>query len=228
MSSSTPDPNEQALLRTFDARSGFWRQVGELDPDVLSHLINPAFMGGPRWPALRQAFSRIETENTVILASDGLSDPFDDGEGTDQGLELECYLETDDLALGTNIMDVTRTWPFQLLYQVAQNMAAHGGVKSILDQYGVLSMELYHVDVPGGWQNEDGRVGVLLGVESPRIPSSIHLPFGEARLVSIKLLTVNELDYVLEHGAEGRRKLVEWFKQQGTHHLSTLKRESVV
>jgi hypothetical protein len=228
MHSSNVDKKEHALERTIEARKRFWQKVGQLDPDVLSFLINPAFTGGPYWPAMRQAFCKINTENTVILASDGLSDPFDDEEEANQGFQLECYIETEDISLETDISEVSRTWVFQLLYQIAQNMAAHGGVKKLLDQYGVLSMEVYNVDVPDQWVNEEGRVGLLLGIESPGIPSVIRLPFGETRLVSIKLLTLRELDFVLEHGTEGRWKLVELFQKQGSFHRSSLNRESVV
>ena len=44
------------------------------------HLqVNPALLGGPKWPALRQAFRVVKRSNgNVIMASDGLSDPFDD------------------------------------------------------------------------------------------------------------------------------------------------------
>ena len=78
-----PAPNEGLCGASCAARAACWNTVGQVDSDVLAHLINPAFMGGPRWPALRQAFCvvrRPETQ-TVVLASDGLSDPWD-GEPT--------------------------------------------------------------------------------------------------------------------------------------------------
>ena len=46
---------------------------------MLSHLVSPTLSGGPKWPALRQAFRLVRRPNgNIILASDGLSDPFDD------------------------------------------------------------------------------------------------------------------------------------------------------
>jgi len=45
----------------------------------LNDSANPALLGGPKWPALRQAFRVVRRKTgNVILASDGLSDPFDD------------------------------------------------------------------------------------------------------------------------------------------------------
>ncbi|SMP35941.1 Suppressor of fused protein (SUFU) [Laceyella tengchongensis] len=213
---------------TVDVRYDFWKKIGKIDPDVLTHLINPAFRGGPRWPALRQAFVKIETPNSVIWASDGLSDPFDDVEEPNQGFSLECYLESDDPALRKNIAELDQTWQFQLLYEVAQNFAHHGGVKELLEHHGVLSMEFSYIDVPEPFSDEEGRVGVLLGLESEQIPTSIIGPASDIRLVSIKILTSQELQYILQHGAAGRKKLAELFREQGSHHLSTLNRNPVV
>jgi Suppressor of fused protein (SUFU) len=213
---------------TVDVRNDFWEKIGKKDPYVLTHLINPAFRGGPRWPAIRQAFVKIETPNSVILASDGLSDPFDDVEEPNQGFSLECYLESDDPALRKNIAELDQTWQFQLLYEVAQNFAQHGGVKELLENHGVLSMEFSYLDVPEPFSDEEGRVGVLLGLESEQIPTSIFGPASDIRLVSIKILTSQELQYILQNGAAGRKKLAELFREQGSHHLSTLNRNSVI
>ena len=70
---------EEILEASSRAREECWQQIGTLEPLVLSHLVNPALMGGPRWPAMRQAFRVVRRPNgNVIIASDGLSDPFDD------------------------------------------------------------------------------------------------------------------------------------------------------
>jgi hypothetical protein len=178
--------------------------------------------------AMRQAFVKVETPNSVILASDGLSDPFDDMEEPNQGFGLECYLESDDPTLRKSIADLKQTWQFQLVYEVAQNFAHHGGVKELLEQYGVLSMEFSLINVPEPFRDEEGRVGVLLGLESNQIPTSIIGPASDIRLVSIKILTSQELQYISQHGAAGRKKLAQLFREQGSHHLSTLNRNSVV
>jgi hypothetical protein len=46
---------EEVLEASSRAREETWQQIGTLEPLVLSHLVNPALMGGPRWPAMRQA-----------------------------------------------------------------------------------------------------------------------------------------------------------------------------
>ena len=70
---------EDLLEKSSRAREAVWQQLGSLEPLVLSHLVSPTLSGGPKWPALRQAFRLVRRPNgNVILASDGLSDPFDD------------------------------------------------------------------------------------------------------------------------------------------------------
>ncbi|MRG28995.1 hypothetical protein [Laceyella tengchongensis] len=89
-------------------------------------------------------------------------------------------------------------------------------------------MEFSYLDVPEPFSDEEGRVGVLLGLESEQIPTSIFGPASDIRLVSIKILTSQELQYILQNGAAGRKKLAELFREQGSHHLSTLNRNSVI
>lgn len=220
--------NNHVLDQTINARNQFWNQIGTVDPYVLTHLINPAFMGGPVWPALRQAFVKVETPNSVILASDGLSDPFDNMKEANQGFSLECYIESDDPQLRKDISELKHTWQFQLVYQIAQNFAHHGGIKELMQRYEVLSMELSSISVPEPFVTRDGRCGVLLGLESNQTPNVIAGPVSDILLVSIKILTPKELDYITQHGAAGRKKLAQLFREQGTYHLSTLNRESVI
>lgn len=214
--------------QTVEARNSFWEEVGTVDPNVMTHFINPAFMGGPRWPALRQAFIKVETPDSVILTSDGLSDPFDDREEPSQGFGVECYLESTDPALRTSIASLNQTWQFVLVYQVAQNFAQNGNVKALFKEYGILSMEFYDLGVPDAFCAEDGRVGVMLGVKPWQRPLSIAGPVADIDLISIKLLAPRELEHILQYGGRGREALAKMFHEQGSYHLSNLGRVSVV
>ena len=75
-----PATLDDLLEKTSRAREAVWQQLGALEPMFLSHLVNPALSTGqPKWPSKRQAFRLVRRQNgNVILASDGLSDPFDD------------------------------------------------------------------------------------------------------------------------------------------------------
>ena len=96
-------------------------------------------------------------------------------------------------------------WQLQLLYNVVHHIAGHGGIKELLERHGLLSMELSSIDVMEPFRDEEGRVGVLLGLDSIHIPPSIEGPASNIRLVSIKILTSRELQYVLRHGDAGRK-----------------------
>ena len=55
------------------------------------------FRGGPSWPNTRQAYMVARWDHALLLAGDGLSDPFDDdGESTVNGLEHEFFTVTTD------------------------------------------------------------------------------------------------------------------------------------
>ncbi|CAL8469135.1 g8676 [Coccomyxa elongata] len=248
---------EDLLEKSSRAREAVWQELGSLEPLVLSHLVSPTLSGGPKWPALRQAFRLVRRPNgNVILASDGLSDPFDDitlGDGNVNGFGLEFYIETPGNEIAETIHDVKKSWQFQLLYTVSQLAAGHGGIRAIMDDMKLLSTEAEGVNeaIPEEHRkalvNAAGRVGALLGLQSgsgaepgspqengdaddagTSMPERIpDMPLTEVKLVNIKLLTLAELKLITDRGAEGRRRLSELFS--GPDKLvSSLHRSSAV
>lgn len=57
MTKSTDKWQDQAI----EIRQQCWQY------DVLTHAINPAFMGRPAWPSLHQAFVKVNTAQSVKL-----------------------------------------------------------------------------------------------------------------------------------------------------------------
>lgn len=211
-------------------RDEFWDTIGSKSPFVISHLINPAFMGGPGWPSLRQAFITIQTPDRTILASDGLSDPYEDMETNANnapynGFGLEVFVAADKLP---DDDQVQKTWQFQLMYQAAQLMASRGNIVTLLDEMTYLTTEFYDVEAPAQFINGECRVGAILGLPEPVVPATLQLSLEPVKLVNVKLLTLPELDYVIQNGAEGRHKLAELLIAQGNAGLSSLARPSVV
>jgi hypothetical protein len=198
------DDHDALVERVAEQRSAAWRQVGELAPDVVAHLINPAFMGGPRWPALRQAFAKITlADGTALIASDGLSDP-NDGT-TDAGWAAEVYLASPLAPVA--VADLASHWQFSVVYQVAQNIAnGIADLGGMLAKYGALSMGIPGLDLPEDWR--DGQeTGVLIGVPHPSVPASIRLETGDVALVQVTVLRPAELRHILTGGADARREL---------------------
>jgi hypothetical protein len=197
-----------ALDQAQGARRAAWEALGEVDADVLAPAVNPAVLAGPEWPALRQSFLRVRAPDSVVLASDGLSDPHRDpalAKPRLSGLGLEVFLETGDVALGdAELSAVLSTWAFHLVYEMAQNAAYLTDLADRIDRLGIVSMELPDLPIGGGWSTADNSVGVLLGVPSPDIGQHIETGSGTARLVPVTLLRPVELSHVVAGGRTGR------------------------
>lgn len=222
-------PNyEEHFEQSCALRDSYWKAIGEIDPYVISHIINPAFMGGPAWPSLRQAFLTINAPDRTIIASDGLSDPYDDMDTNEanakyNGFGLEVYVSTEKI-----VGEVNTTWQFQLVYQAAQVFADNGSVINVINDLTYITTEFYNVDVPAEFKNADGRVGAFINMADPVMPGEVTLSIEPVKMVNVKLLTIPELEYVINNGQAGRLKLVELFAAQGNPTLSSLSRPSVI
>lgn len=130
---------EQLLEESQVARTRVYSSLGSLQSFTLTEA--QTLVGAPRWPAQRQTFQVIRRPGgTVLLVSDGLSDPFDDlqADANVNGYGLEFFIETPDAELGSSPAEVKASWQFQLLYTVCSLAAGHGGIKSIIDDLGLL------------------------------------------------------------------------------------------
>ncbi len=222
---------EEHFDQSARLRSNHWKSIGNLHTDVITHLINPAFMGGPEWPSTRQAFVIIDTPSGTILSSDGLSDPYRDyDENPDNqaynGVGCEFYIECTE-TLG-DFNDIKSSWQFSVVYQAAQLAAGNPNIASIIGEHVYVSTELYHCAVPDSFLNEHGRVGVLLGVKSKQVPPHLGLSLETIRLVNVTLLTLRELEYITANGGNARVEVAKKLEELPHSGKSFLERESVV
>src|SRR5262249_19070753 len=108
---------------------------------------------------------------------------------------------------------------------------ANGHIQARLESAELLSTELYDVAIPEAhaprFVNEHGRVAVLLGQEVRDLPLRVDGPISPIRLVSLHLLTLDELEIVLEKGPAGQRMLAERFAAEGIAGTCTLGRPSL-
>ncbi|WP_108867883.1 hypothetical protein [Aquimarina aquimarini] len=213
-----------------EKRNSFWKEIGSLETDVLSHMINPSFMGGPTWPSLRQAFIKIDTSNSTIIATDGLSDPYSDYDTNKEnqgynGLGFELYLESEKLE---DLDTVKNSWQFDILYQASLLAADNGNLINMFQKYTYLSTELYAKKVPEQFVNEEGRVGVLMGLQSNVVPSKVALSIEPVMLINVKLITPAEIKYITDNGASGRNEIAEKIMKEENSTLSTLERKFVL
>ncbi|WP_257454648.1 imm11 family protein [Archangium lipolyticum] len=200
------------------ARDTAWRSLGTLDKEA----ITPIAMSSS-WPGRRELWRVIHrASGRTLLVTHGLSDPFITRLEPSVGFGLELAVETDQ-----PLESIETSWPFMLLERVAAEVAAHERVRERL-KAGLFSMEVSGEGMPESLVTSDGRVAVLLGVESRTLPSHFSTPFGDVRLVTIKALLPPELAYLLEHGAKGQSELARRFVASGEEHLSHLRQRAIV
>ncbi len=220
----------QMLAAACAARDAFYATLGTMDADVLAPLVNPAFMGGPRWPSLRQAWRVIRRPDSVIIASDGLSDPFEDDDDVfvPRGHLLEVCIEAPLAAFDGD--PVQASWLFDVIYQISQNVADHGSIDLLLQRHGSVSMVLDVQDAPEGLEDENEQVGVLLAQGASTIPPLFATPYGEVMLLTATVLQPAELAYIseAEDKAQSRRDLAAALAASPSGHLSVAKRPAVI
>jgi hypothetical protein len=198
----------------------FWADVGQVEPDVLSYLINPQFQGAPAWPNMRQAYRIVRREQSLILASDGLSDPFVGTDMTDcSGFGCEMFIEVPGLQ-DLSMDEIRKSWTFSLIEMVSQNVANWGGVGSQLARHGVLSTEMpLGEDFLPGWATDEGQVGLLIGQTVAGWGTELAMPFGTVRMVAVTLLRPSELAHLAACGAEARQDIAARLVKAGHGHL---------
>ena len=220
----------QMLATACAARDAFYASLGAMDADVLAPLLNPAFMGGPRWPSLRQAWRVIRRADSIIIASDGLSDPFEDDDDVfvPRGHLLEVCIEAPLSAFDGD--PVQAAWLFDVIYQVSQNVADHGSIDLLLQRHGSVSMVLDVQHAPAGLEDENEQVGVLLAQGTATLPPSFDTPYGEVMLLAATVLQPAELAHIGEAAdkAQSRRDLAAALAASPTGHWSVAARQSVI
>jgi len=219
---------------TGAARDACYALLGDVEPDVLAPLVNPALVGGPAWPAMRQAWNVIYRRGSTLLASNGLSDPFEPARADPRGVShadrlgfgVEVYAEM----RGQPLQDLARSWFFDLVYQVSQNVAHHGQFHRLIERHGVLSMLLEVKGLPPHWVSPEGMAGMLIGLDAGSVPASFDTARGPVRLLAVTLLHPREVAF-MERSADilgNRRTLAERLSALPGGHINDLGREPVV
>ncbi|NNC09477.1 hypothetical protein HJC10_42545 [Corallococcus exiguus] len=201
------------------ARHSVWRGLGDMADD----LYIPPVVGGP-WPGKRQGWKAMRhAEGRMLIVTDGLSDPFNDIlDRPTAGFGLELAIETPE-PLG----EVWKSWPAHLLERVAYEVAEFEKLRVSLAN-GTLSMEVDGVGMPETLLTPEGRVAVLIGMETDSLPSRFTLPGGEVRLLTVKVLMPAELNWLLQQGKGAAAELIRRFKAAGETHFSRSWRQPVV
>ena len=141
------------------------------------------------------------------------------------GFGLELALETDGMELPLD--NIEGSWPYTLLARVSEEIVIHEHVRERA-KMGLLLLEVAGDGVPPALVSQEGRVGVLLGLESRTLPRHFPTPFGDVRLVTVKALLPTELEYVARHSRDGTAELAQRFARTSEEHVSRANRRPVV
>jgi hypothetical protein len=203
------------------ARAAAWKSLGILDelaatPRAICY----------EWPGHRRDWGIIHrAQGHLLLVSEGLSDPFISKLEPSVGFGLELVMETVQTELPLD--SIEESWPYMLLARVAKEVAAHEHVREAA-KAGLYALGISGKGLPDTLVTQEGRVGVLLGLESRTLPKQFSTPFGDVRLVTVKALLPVELEYVLKRSAEGLAELARRFAGNGEEHVSRANRQAVV
>lgn len=233
---------ERAFQATVRVRNRYWAAIGDVESNVIAYTASPSLTGdGPDWPTLRQAYMVIRRDRSVILATDGMSDPFTILEGEGNGFGMELFIETSDIPAELagekgRLGPIWQSWAYALLKDVADMVAEAGGYVPRLDRHGVLSMEFSGVraswaasgQVPDRFITADDSIGALVGEPEPDFPTRIDdMPLSPVRMVPVVPITAAELEYVRQGGADARRELAARLAASPSRHRGDLNRPSL-
>lgn len=200
----------------------YWDAVGPSDEDVITYLINPMFQGKPPWPNTRQAYRVVRPAGSLIIASDGLSDPFVGTDDPRQGFGCEVYVEAPEFA-GADFAALRSSWAFAVIENFAMNVAEWGGIRGPLAQHGVLSTEFPMDGVLPDASLLDGSAGFLIGLPaSGRAPRVEGMPLGPVDVVPLTLLLPDELARIRDGGGAARDAIVRARTARPDGHVSRI------
>lgn len=237
------------LARSQQSRRATYSSLGHLheftieDEDV--RLAKWPVQTHPRYRLVHRAASK-----TILLVTDGLSDPFDDLDSVDanvNGFGVEFYIETPVTEISLDMTEIKNSWQFKLLSSVSAIAVGHGGIRQIIDSLAVLSTEADGVadaispEVRSAFVGADDRVGALLGLSDDRAPPTTlsspsaspippfiaDMPLSTVKFVNVKLIQLTELAVIVNRGAEGRAHLANLFAGK-ERTVSSLRRAPVI
>lgn len=221
-------PDDPRIAEGRALRLRHWQRLGRPNAEPLTYLSDPALHGVPAWPSGRQSYHVVRRSASLVLASDGLSDPFVATRATgESGYGVEVFVEIPQ-AVAPDTDALRDSWAFALIEIVAQNIAGFGGISNRLDRDGIVAMAVPLILPPGpGWVDATGFTGVLIGLPARRIGARIDLPFGPVRFLAVTILRPDEALHAARSAAN-REDLAARLRASGHEHLSDPGRASLL
>jgi hypothetical protein len=210
--------NDPRIAQGHARLDRYWSSIGASDPDLIAYLVNPMFQGKPAWPNTRQAYRIVRPPGSLIIASDGLCDPFVGTDVTEkQGFGCEVYIEAPEFSAAD--FDTLRgSWAFRVIENFAMNVADWRGLSQQIARHGVISTEFDMRGVlPDTALLADGAAGFLVNLVPSGRPARIDDMPCPIDIVALTLLTPAELDQLRTGGAAARQSLAAARAGAGGH-----------
>jgi hypothetical protein len=221
----------QDIQRTRAARNAYWDAVGQSDPELLGYPVSPQVMGQPAWPTQHQNFRLVRTEGSVIIASEGLSDPFGPftAKSGVNGFGLEVFVELVGWQAQT-ASDIRKSWAFKAVEYVARVAAYAETLNDAIAGHETISLDLPMTCVPDGWvvPGVADPAGALLNVAQPPGRSAMTgMPLSPVAVVPVTPIYPEELETCVLEGASERRALANDLLTSGSGHRMNTTRKSL-
>lgn len=223
--------SRQDIQRTQAARNAYWDAIGPSDPELLGYPVSPQVMGQPAWPTQHQNFRIVRTAGSLIIASEGLSDPFGpfSGRTGSNGFGIEVFIELVSWQQQT-ANDIRKSWAFKAVEYAARVAAYAQNLHEAVAGHETISLDLPMACVPDGWVKPGvaDPAGALLNVAQPPGRSTLQgMPLSPVIVVPVTPIFPEELETCVLEGASERRALANDLLTSGSGHRMNAARKSL-
>jgi len=146
-------------------RQAYWSRFGTTTDAAFFGPTNGALSP---WPGHAENFCPVFLPDSTIIATSGMSSPWDpdgwDENGGDTGEGLEYYLDSPRLA-GAGMEEIRQSWELALIMSVASHFAGQN-YRPTFDFYDCLTLRTRPVEALEDWADDEGMLCLLLGAAS--------------------------------------------------------------
>lgn len=165
----------------------------------------------PDWGADNRGMILYNTENnTKLIMTYGFNNEYNN---------FEMYIESSD-----GVEDLANSWQKNLLYEVCRTVPEIEEFEESIEELNCFVLQLHMEGAPKEWSlsHPNGNIGIFVGLKNKGMNSK------DCKLVSIKLMRPEELQYVLNNGENGKKHLAELYTKEKNSTDSNMSRKSVI
>ena len=175
-----------------------------------------------RWPQKKSTFEFSTTpQNTIIVESVGLGEPFPPSLGPNIGIGCELWCEC--------VNEEDAFISLAALREVAEGIISNQDIIGLVNKWKYVPLDLEQTDVPYPSEfreYQERKVGVLLGAPIPKhrmeYRTKINSDNQEIPRICVKILTRQYLLRIRSRGPIGCKKVVSEIVKNGEYHITKI------